>query len=133
MNAAGPDYDLSGHWTGFFSFPSLLPPGQFEAEIRDMAGAISGVTTEAGHRYDPPGTVLDAVIEGRRSGASLNFSKTYANEPRPDRVYYRGTIEPDGDEVRGEWTIPGEWSGSFLMIRARKEEVAIRREADATV
>ncbi|WP_166037152.1 hypothetical protein [Sphingosinicella sp. YJ22] len=130
---SGPGIDLSGHWSGVFSFPYELPPGPFEAQIHDIAGAISGVTTEPGDIYDPPGTTLDATIEGRRSGAFLTFVKTYGHELRPDRVYYRGTVQPCGNEIQGEWTIPGEWSGTFLMIRAAKEETAVRRRASVSV
>ena len=45
-----------------------------------------------------------------------------------------GTIQLGGDEIDGEWTIPGDWSGTFLMIRqgerGRMEELE-RRRGDA--
>jgi len=102
MSGGESDYDLSGRWTGVFNFPRDLPPGPFEAEIRDLAGAISGVTTEPGDWYDPPGTILDAVIEGRRDGTLVTFLKTYGDTLRPDSVSYRGTVQPGGDEIQGE-------------------------------
>ena len=131
--AADADYDLSGHWTGVFNFPSLLPPGPFEAAIRDIAGVISGVTNEAGCMFDPPGTVLDAVLDGSRDGASVAFRKIYSDELRPDVVLYRGQIEPGGDEIQGEWTIPGDWSGTFLMVRGSKAAAAAERQVGETV
>jgi len=131
--SGGVEVDLSGHWMGLFNFPHSLPPGPFEAEIRDLAGAITGVTTEPGCNYDPPGTILDATIEGRREGSVLTFQKTYADELRPDVVFYHGVISPGGEEIEGEWTIPGEWSGTFLMIRASGAKAAEERRVSEKV
>lgn len=129
----GEDHDLSGHWTGIFNFPSLLPPGGFEATIRDSAGAISGVTTEKGCMFDPAGTILEAVLEGSRDGSLLTFRKIYSDELRPDVVQYQGHIQPGGDEIQGEWTIPGDWSGTFLMVRASKTAAAAERQVGEKV
>jgi hypothetical protein len=131
--AGGADHDLSGHWTGIFNFPSLLPPGPFEAVIRDIAGAISGVTTEPGCMFDPPGTILDAVLDGSRDGALVAFRKIYSDELRPDVVHYQGHIQPGGDEIQGEWAIAGDWSGTFLMVRGSKAAAAAERRVGETV
>ena len=39
--------------------------------------------------------------------------------------HYHGLIQPGGDEIEGEWTIPGDWSGTFL-IRANGERSSAR-------
>ena len=129
----GADYDVSGHWTGVFNFPRLLPPGGFEATLREVGGAISGVTIEPGDPFDPPGTILEAVIKGGRDQNLVTFRKIYDDELRPDAVFYQGVIQQGGDEIRGEWTIPGEWSGTFLIVRAGKEEAEVKRRVSEEV
>ena len=67
------------------------------------------------------------MIEGGREGSEVSFIKIYDDLERPT-PHYRGTILPGGDEVEGEWTIPGDWSGTFFMIRgARREGGRARR------
>jgi hypothetical protein len=38
-----------------------------------------------------------------------------------------------GDEIEGRWTIPGAWSGTFLMVRASRQSEAIERQASEKV
>ena len=124
------EYDLSGQWSGIYNYPAHYPPNNFEATIRDSGGVITGVISQPGEFFEPPGTVQHAVIEGSREGSSLSFIKIYddLNRPTPN---YRGTIQLGGDEIEGEWTIPGDWSGTFLMIRgARAEAAAAKRVSE---
>ena len=118
--------DLSGHWRGFFNYPSQFPPNPFEAELTDRAGIVSGLITQPREFFYLPGTVLQAVVEGSREGSELRFIKIYDELDRPT-PHYRGTILPGGEEVQGEWTIPGDWSGTFFMIRAGKAKAAEKR------
>ena len=122
-------FDLSGRWTGMYSYPAHFPPNMFEAVIRDSDGLIAGEIEQPGEFFEPAGTVQRAVIEGRREGSLLTFVKYYDDLRRPT-PHYRGTIQPGGDEIEGEWTIPGDWSGRFMMIRAAgaQEETARRVE-----
>lgn len=124
--------NLSGKWSGFFNYPSQFPPNPFEAELADHAGAISGLITQPGEFFYPPGTVLQAVVEGSRQGSELRFVKIYDDLERPTPCY-RGTIQPGGDEVHGEWMIPGDWSGTFFMIRAGKAKAAAERRVSEEV
>lgn len=132
--SADREHDLSGRWSGIFNYPSLYPPNAFEATLRDHDGLISGVTTE---RDDDPAEAagtLHAVIEGRRDGLEVRFSKIYDDVERvPFAILYSGTVDPGGDEIAGYWEIAGEWSGTFLMIRSRGESDAAAREASETV
>jgi hypothetical protein len=122
--------DLSGAWRGIFNYPRLLPPGQFEAELRDHVGMISGLTREP--HYDGSGTLLHATIEGRREGASVNFRKTYDDFDDDYRtVRYEGQVDFAGDEIIGQWTVPGAWSGTFLMIRTRAAAEPARQKDEA--
>jgi hypothetical protein len=126
------DHDLSGEWRGVYNYPALYPPNEFEATIRDSGGVVTGVIRQPGEFFEPEGTVQYAVIEGSREGATLGFVKMYDDLSRPT-PHYRGTIQPGGDEVAGEWTIPGNWSGSFLMVRAPGQEAAVERKIEEKV
>lgn len=120
-------HDLSGQWTGLFSYPRLLPPTHFEAVLRDHGGAIAGETSEPD--LTNPGQTLHAVIDGDRAGSDVRFTKIYDDLRRAtDVVHYRGTIEPSGDEIEGTWEIAGVWSGTFLMIRGSGAAATIERE-----
>jgi hypothetical protein len=72
------------------------------------------------------------VIEGDRTASTLAFIKIYDDLARPT-PHYRGTIQPGGDEIEGEWTIPGDWSGTLLMIRGAKAGEPIERKVSEKV
>jgi hypothetical protein len=126
------DYDLSGHWVGMFSYPAEFPPNNFEAELRDSGGLVTGLTTQPREIFDIPGPPRQAVIEGQRTGSQLSFVKVYDDLDRPT-VHYHGEIQPGGDEIEGTWTLPGDWSGTFMMVRARREEAKEERRAAVRV
>ncbi|HEY5720790.1 MAG TPA: hypothetical protein VIT45_00555 [Allosphingosinicella sp.] len=115
------EVDLTGEWSGIYNYPSLYPPNSFEASIRDSGGIITGVIRQPGEFFEPAGTMQHAVIEGSREGSIVRFVKMYDDLSRPT-PHYSGIIQPGGDEIEGEWTIPGDWSGTFLMVRGGKAE-----------
>lgn len=125
--SSGSEFDLTGEWTGIYSYPALYPPNTFEASIRDAGGHITGVIHQPGEVIEPPGIHQHAVIEGRREGSTVRWVKIYDDLGRAT-PHYRGTIQPGGDEIEGEWHIPGNWSGNFMMMRRRKEEAAETRK-----
>jgi hypothetical protein len=134
MSEEMPGEDLSGAWTGFYIAPIARPPTAFEAEIRDNGGLLSGITTELGDTHDCRGMTLNAVIEGSREGGGVRFTKRYDYLPRAHyAIQYEGRIADGGDEIEGEWTIPGSWSGTFLMIRGAGKSAAIERRTSETV
>ncbi len=125
--------DMTGAWEGIYNYPRGLPPSGFRAELRDAAGAITGETEERGDA-DQAGLTLHALIVGTRSDTAVVFTKRYdalARAAHP--VRYEGTLSPDGDEVTGRWTIPGSWSGSFIMVRAARRATPVAIEAAETV
>ena len=132
MSEDAAEHDLSGQWSGIYNYPSLYPPNAFEATIRDTGGLITGVISQPGEFFEPAGTVQHAVVEGSREGSTLVFIKIYDDLARPT-PHYRGTVQPGGDEIEGEWTIPGNWSGTFLMIRGAKAGAAIERRVSEKV
>ena len=129
---SGEEHDLSGQWSGIYNYPSLYPPNSFEATIRDSAGQITGVITQPGEFFEPPGTVQQAVIEGSREGGTVSFVKIYDDLSRAT-PHYHGVIQAGGDEIEGEWTIPGDWSGTFLMIRGASAGAAAMRRVSEKV
>lgn len=126
------EQDLSGRWSGIYNYPSLFPPNSFEADIRDEGGVITGVITQPREYFEGPGPSQQAVIEGRREGTKLSFVKYYDDLNRPT-PHYHGTVQPGGDEIEGEWTIPGDWSGTFLMIRGARAGEAVERRVSEEV
>lgn len=121
--------DLSGRWLGIFNYPDNQGAVAFTADIADGGGQMGGEIFENDAFGD--GRPLVARIDGQRRGTTVEFTKFY-DEAEPggyDLVAYRGTVSADGSEIAGEWTIPGIWSGSFIMTRpaaeAIEEEVAV--------
>ena len=124
--------DLTGQWAGSYTYPGCLDPVPFTAEIREIDGQLSGVTSEP-HEWDV-GEEANGTIAGKRSGTHLQFTKLYVlQEDYPDPVFYFGSLDEDGCEVAGDWDIPGVWSGSFVMMRPRQPKVELASEQTATV
>ena len=121
------EYDLTGEWSGIYNYPSLLPPNTFEASIRDEGGVITGVIRQPGEIIEPPGIHQHAVIEGTRAGSVVRWVKMYDDLTRAT-PHYQGTVQLGGDEIEGTWHIPGDWSGTFLMVRSRREKAAEERK-----
>lgn len=123
--------DLSGDWTGIYNYPFALPPVAFEAAILEAAGRISGTTTEMSSFG--PERRLDSVIDGTRGGHSVTFIKMYEDsEGQYDVVQYSGTLDPEGEELGGQWTVQGQ-SGTFLMIRRSRARESIALEAEEKI
>ena len=130
MSDAG--LDLTGHWHGIFNYPDGSPPTEFEAELREIGGIVTGETTEPSDGIEDIAADQCAFIEGRRAGHAVTFVKRY-DEMHRDPVHYDGTISDEGTEVSGRWTIAGEWSGTFLMIRPARQEAEAEQEIAAPV
>lgn len=124
--------DLSGSWSGIYNYPHSQPSNGFEVELRDAGGVLTG---ECAERSEGDSSIIaHAIIEGSRQGDAVTFTKSYdtlASAARP--VQYAGALRDDGDEISGRWTIPGDWSGSFIMTRRPSPSVAAERRAGETV
>ena len=119
--------DLSGDWTGVFSYPRDQPPASFTARLSEQAGWISGVIEEQSWKGLGPVRRLGATIQGRRTGFSLTWLKLYDDlDGFHDAVQYEGSVDQNGEEISGRWSIVGSWSGTFLMVRNLR--TAARRE-----
>jgi hypothetical protein len=110
--------DLSGVWHGQYSYPRNRAPVPFVATLTESNGWLTGATEETGVAGDARGLTITATLQGRRTGRSVTWLKIYDGSFRLyDSVQYAGDINGDGTEIEGRWTVPGSWSGKFLMIR----------------
>lgn len=127
-------HNVTGRWEGIFNYPRGMAPNGFAATLVEQAGAITGETHERSDVGQERGDELVAMVEGDRVGSAVRFTKRYDDLARADyAVRYDGTLSPEGDEIVGEWTIPGVWSGSFIMVREKGRSVADERRVSEEV
>lgn len=124
---------LTGIWQGLYSYPHALAPVAFTATLLEsgwLSGSIHEIAVDEG---DIPVQVFATVL-GRRAGHAVHFAKTYDGQKGwSHAVHYEGELSEDATEVQGRWSIPGAWSGKFLMIRPGGARAAQLREAFETV
>lgn len=121
--------DLSGEWRGIFNYPDAAgPPTEFTATLHDAGGRLSGETVEPSLH----GGTLAARLDGARAGVSIAFNKLYeeSREGDYDTVAYEGEVDAEGLEITGRWTIPGVWSGTFIMVRDKGVEAGVEATAE---
>lgn len=124
--------DLSGEWRGIFNYPGAAgPPTEFTATLNDVGGVLTGETAEPS-LY---GGTLAARLDGRHTGSAVTFAKLYeeTREGGYDSVAYEGEVDVEGLEITGRWTIPGNWSGTFIMVRDKGVEEDIEATAEEEV
>jgi hypothetical protein len=118
--------DLSGDWDGIYSYTVPLPPVSFTARLSEQQTSLGGAIEEERDRRK-----LVASIEGRRIGVAVTFLKRYEDRAIHHDVEYEGEVSPDGAEISGRWSIYGDWSGPFLMVRRPRKAVARLRRTGA--
>ena len=120
--------DLTGIWNGLYSYPDGRSV-TFVATLIDGGSTLTGSTHEPCVGGDCPAGTLFATLMGRRHGSAVSFRKTYeGGGPRFRAVDYAGTLNADATEIEGRWTIPGVWSGKFLMIRPLRAATSAEHE-----
>lgn len=119
---------LTGVWHGQYDYPAAFEPVHFVATLIDVGGQLSGTTHETASHRGQTSTRM-ATISGSCAGTHVRFLKIYspASEEFQD-VIYDGALNGDKTEISGEWMIPGEWTGRFMMIRSRSEARARSRQ-----
>src|SRR5215467_14240016 len=120
--------NLTGVWNGLYSYPDGRSV-TFVATLIDSGSTLSGSTHEPCVGGDCPSATLFATLMGSRSGSAVTFRKTYeAADPRWGTVNYDGRLNAEATEIEGRWTIPGVWSGKFLMIRPLREGLKVEQK-----
>jgi hypothetical protein len=112
--------NLTGVWNGLFTHPDHEPVS-FVATLIDTGAMLSGSThDEKCMMRGCPRRTHNAILDGRRNGSAVSFTKTY--DPPGfgyDAVVYDGALNADATEIDGQWSIPAFFlSGKFLMIRS---------------
>jgi hypothetical protein len=124
------DQNITGVWSGLFTYPRKLRAGNFSATLIDTGNQISGSTSELCQVGPRAGETIFAMLSGRRDGHAVRFTKTYEGPGKPNHsVEYEGTLTEDFLEIEGRWYIPGNWAGRFLMIRSGGRSVEAARHA----
>lgn len=123
---------LTGVWHGIYSYPRDQASVNFVATLIESASAVSGTTHEPCAIGGRPDRTLFATVSGSRRGAVVWFTKTYdGGNPLYGEVAYEGRLSDDSTEIEGCWTIPGIWSGKFLMIRSAGKAAKVARRSFA--
>ncbi len=122
--------NLTGIWNGLYAYPhTRKEPVAFVASLGDNDGWLTGAIEEIASVGPMRGHTIAATIQGRRAAHAVTFLKTYDDLPQGyDTVHYAGDVNHDGSEIEGRWTVPGSWSGKFLMIRAGATKAALTRD-----
>ena len=118
---------MTGLWHGLYSYPAVLRPVFFVATLISHGSGFSGRIQEAARGTEGAPLVLGATVVGRAAAGTVEFTKSYEGAWH-HAVLYAGRLSADRTEIEGAWTIPGVWSGRFLMMRGeRAEEAELRR------
>jgi hypothetical protein len=126
--------NLTGIWNGLYTYQDGRSTS-FVATLIEAGGSLSGATHEPSTLGDTLGAMLYASVAGSRSDFSVTFTKTY---DRPDTfhrspILYEGSLNGDGTEIEGRWTIVNMWTGKFLMIRSPGAALKVSRKAFARI
>jgi hypothetical protein len=125
---------LTGIWHGLYSYPQHLQPVYFVATLISHGSGFSGSTHEALDGTQGSALTAFASVDGAVHGLGVAFEKTYdGSQGWIHAVHYEGVLNSGHDEVEGTWTLPGNWSGRFLMIRGTGLTETALRHAYETV
>ena len=125
----GANENLTGIWHGLYTYPAQKLRALFDATLIESGRWLSGSTHEVMPDGRNKGQLLCAMLLGERNGGAVNFQKTYENGvPHGRPIAYEGALNADFTEIEGHWSIPGNWSGKFLMIRSMGKEQAIEQK-----
>jgi hypothetical protein len=121
---------LTGVWQGIYSYPvGGLPTVPFTATLIEAGSSLSGSVHE---QCTMNGATLLFSISGRRHDAAVAFAKAYLGTSyHYGTILYDGTVNDDATEIEGRWTIPGDWSGRFLMTRSGDQPQATAKREGA--
>jgi hypothetical protein len=121
--------NLTGVWHGLYTYPDGLSVS-FVATLIEAGSSVTGSVHEPCTIGDSPNETMFATLSGSRHDSAVHFVKTYeGTDPHYGTVNYEGTLSLDGTELEGRWTVPGNWSGRFLMIRSGSVTETVSRKS----
>jgi len=122
--------NLTGIWQGLYLYPGALAPVSFTATLIESGAWLSGSVHETAQDEWGDWCEVSATLLGKRAGLAVSFTKTYdGTNDWTHSVAYEGVLSDDATEIAGQWSIPGVWSGKFLMIRPEGRRAGHLREA----
>jgi hypothetical protein len=124
------DKSLTGVWHGVYSYPDFLEPVYYVATLIGFGQSFTGTTHEAAEGRSGAPLRSFAALSGSVEGSDVSFLKTYdGSAGRRHSINYEGLLSADRMEIEGTWTLPGDWSGRFIMIRNQGASEKIVRQA----
>ena len=114
--------DLIGRWDGTYRYSDNSGPvTPFVAVFSEVGARFSGEIIEP-NAHRP--VTAHAMVEGVRSGRTVEFTKTYrlAGPTYETPVDYSGRVSEDGQFISGTWFL-AEFDGTFEMHREASETV----------
>ena len=108
--------DLSGVWLG--TYWQRKQPVRFEMTLVQGGNSLSG-------RVLDDNDLGSALLAGKVSGRSVNFTKTYITASRHS-VEYTGTLSEDGKRMKGQWRISW-FSGGTWEAQRSDEELSLKQ------
>jgi hypothetical protein len=127
-------HNLTGVWHGYYGYPGAELTVDVMATLLEAGSQFSGSISEPAILDDAAGDTLFTIVSGGREGGTVSFEKTHEGDrPNYNIVRYTGQLAEDGQEIEGRWTIPGSWSGRFLMIRSGDAKAATDGVSSVTI
>lgn len=113
---AQPTADATGIWQGSYAYRDGRGSVNFEWNLKDVNGVISGRSSEP-NTMSKSGSTLGARLSGTRSGDTVRLTKQYDGSGGQDHsVQYEGRLQ--GDTLSGTWATGG-ISGTFQVRNTR--------------
>ena len=121
--------NLTGVWQGLYTYGEQSLAVSFVATLLESGSSLTGTTHEPCSILGSPDQTMFATIAGSRHASAVRFVKTYeGRNPYYRTVIYEGALNAEATEIEGRWTIPGNWSGRFMMIRPQRAGESASRE-----
>ncbi|MDC0116004.1 hypothetical protein OAH97_00830 [Octadecabacter sp.] len=126
---------LSGSWTGRFDYDNIAlgTPVSFDAVLTETADTLHGEIVEP-NTFRPEATdTLLAVLTGTRSGAHVQFVKTYTDFDETQHPVYEGQVNATATRITGRWHFPEMQGVKGTFLLARTAQAAARKTNRAAV
>jgi hypothetical protein len=120
---------LTGSWGGAYRYPGVEREVVFNARIEESGGAFIGTIQEPNDFLQSGGSVLNATIDGSRTGSAVTFTKFYDHAEVRHSIRYDGSVDDALMRIEGRWVVHPGWTGTFFMVREDDGEAAEVEEA----